>query len=184
MSVATRMRTVPALKSARALVRAFWLLLPWIAAAVRPCFSRYSARRLAPCLVRVNTSTCSQAPAVIRCASKARLWLAGRRNTRCSIRSTVVFGGVTSMRSGLCSSLPARSVMSLEKVAENSRFWRLAGKRARTFFTSWTKPMSSMRSASSSTRISTWDRSTLPWPARSSRRPGQATSTSTPRDMA
>ncbi|MNO02221.1 hypothetical protein D3C81_2225530 [compost metagenome] len=79
MSVATSTRTLLALKSARALVRAFWLLLPWIAAAVRPCFSRYSARRLAPCLVRVKTSTCSQAPRVIRCASSARLWLAGRR---------------------------------------------------------------------------------------------------------
>ncbi|MNJ51716.1 hypothetical protein D3C77_470280 [compost metagenome] len=77
--MATMMRTVPALKSARALVRAFWLLLPWIAAAVRPCFSRYSARRLAPCLVRVKTSTCSHAPVVIRWASRARLWLAGRR---------------------------------------------------------------------------------------------------------
>lgn len=37
---------------------------------------------------------------------------AGRRNTRCSMRSTVVFGGVTSMRSGLCRSLLARSTMS------------------------------------------------------------------------
>ncbi|MCY1434207.1 hypothetical protein D9M71_502610 [compost metagenome] len=184
MSVATRMRTSLALKSARALVRAFWLLLPWIAAAARPCLVRYSARRLAPCLVRVKTSTCSQAPTVIRCASRARLWLAGRRNTRCSMRSTVVFGGVTSMRSGSCSSLLARSTMSFEKVAENSRFWRLGGSLARTFFTSWMKPMSSIRSASSSTRISTWERSTLPWPARSSRRPGQATSRSTPLDRA
>ncbi len=180
MSVATRMRTSLALKSASALVRAFWLLLPWIAAAGRPCLVRYSARRLAPCLVRVKTSTCSQAPTVTRCASRARFCGAGRRNTRCSMRSTVVFGGVTSMRSGLCRSLLARSTMSFEKVAENSRFWRLGGSLARTFFTSWMKPMSSMRSASSRTRISTWDRSTLFCPARSSRRPGQATSTSTP----
>lgn len=34
-----------------------WLLLPWIAAAPRPSFSRRSASRLAPCLVRENTST-------------------------------------------------------------------------------------------------------------------------------
>jgi ATP-dependent RNA helicase RhlE len=44
--------------------------------------------------------------------------------------------GVTSMRSGLCSSLPASAVMSWENVAEKSRFWRLDGRRARTFFTS------------------------------------------------
>ncbi|MNN71742.1 hypothetical protein D3C81_1877050 [compost metagenome] len=96
----------------------------------------------------------------------------------------MVFGGVTSMRSGLCSSLLARSVMSFEKVAENSRFWRLGGSLARTFFTSWMKPMSSMRSASSRTRISTWDKSMLPCPARSSRRPGHATRMSTPLDTA
>ena len=37
------------------------------------------------------------------------------------------------------------------------------------------KPMSSMRSASSSTRISTPDRSMVRWPQWSSRRPGVAT---------
>ena len=41
-----------------------------------------------------------------------------------------------------------------------------------TFRTSWIKPMSSIRSASSRTKISTLDRSSRPWPARSSRRPG------------
>ncbi len=34
------------------------------------------------------------------------------------------------------------------------------------------EPMSSIRSASRREQISTWDRSTLPWPARSSKRPG------------
>ena len=45
--------------------------------------------------------------------------------------------------------------MSSEKVAENSRFWRRAGSRARTLRMSRMKPMSSIRSASSSTKIST-----------------------------
>ena len=42
------------------------------------------------------------------------------------------------------------------------------------------KPMSSMRSASSSTRISSWLKFRLPWPTWSSRRPGVATRISTP----
>jgi hypothetical protein len=45
--------------------------------------------------------------------------------------------------------------ISSEKVAENSRFWRFLGSSARIFLMSRMKPMSSMRSASSSTRIST-----------------------------
>jgi hypothetical protein len=41
----------------------------------------------------------------------------------------------------------------------------LASAEASTFLMSWMKPMSSMRSASSSTRISTPDRSSVPcWP--------------------
>jgi len=45
-------------------------------------------------------------------------------------------------------------------------------------------PMSAMRSASSTTTTSTWSRSTSPRSMRSVRRPGQATSTSTPRRSA
>ena len=49
-----------------------------------------------------------------------------------------------------------------------------------TFRTSWMKPMSSIRSASSSTKISMPDRSSRPWPDRSSRRPGVAVRMPTP----
>ena len=48
-------------------------------------------------------------------------------------------------------------------------------------FTSWISPMSSIRSASSSTKISMRDRSSRPWPWRSSSRPGVATRMSRPR---
>ncbi|MNR27708.1 hypothetical protein D3C85_1449930 [compost metagenome] len=75
--------------------------------------------------------------------------------------------------------MSARVLISLEKVAENSSVWRSFGSIASTFLMSWMKPMSSMRSASSSTRISTPDRSTVFWPAWSSRRPGVATRMST-----
>ena len=55
MSVATRQRILPALKSDRACCRAVWLLLPWMAAAEIPALPRSRATLLAPCLVRVNT---------------------------------------------------------------------------------------------------------------------------------
>ena len=62
MSVATRIFTRPALKSPSARTRWPWLLLPWIAAALMPSLPSCSARRLAPCLVRVNTSAWSIRP--------------------------------------------------------------------------------------------------------------------------
>ena len=66
-------------------------------------------------------------------------------------------------------------------VALKNRFCRFCGKSATTLRMSWIKPMSSMRSASSSTKTSSFLRLTAFWPIKSSRRPGVATSTSTPR---
>ena len=65
-------------------------------------------------------------------------------------------------------------------VAENSSVWRSAGILSTMAVTSGKKPMSSMRSASSST--STWmaDRSTTPRSIRSIRRPGVAIRISVP----
>ena len=63
--------------------------------------------------------------------------------------------------------------MSSENVAEKSRFWRRGGSSAMILRMSRMKPMSSIRSASSRTRISTRDRSIVRWPRWSSRRPGR-----------
>ena len=52
---------------------------------------------------------------------------------------------------------PTMLVMSSDSVAENSRFWRFAGRWDRIRRTLGQKPMSSMRSASSRTRISTFE---------------------------
>ena len=57
-------------------------------------------------------------------------------------------------------------------VAEKNSVCRLTGMAATMRRTSWMKPMSSMRSASSSTRCVTPSRRTWPWFIRSSRRPG------------
>ncbi len=73
MSVATSTCSSPVLNSASALVRALWLLLPWIAIAVMPSLFRCSVRRFAPCFMRVNTSTWCQSFCLIRWHSRSFL---------------------------------------------------------------------------------------------------------------
>ena len=77
-----------------------------------------------------------------------------------------------------------RRAISAGMVAENSSDWRFAGRAAMILRTSRTKPMSSIRSASS--RTNTWipPRSSRPCFMRSSRRPGVAVTMSTPRQRA
>ena len=179
MSVATSTGRLPSLKRDSARVRAPWLLLPWMAIASMPSLPSCSARRLAPCLVLVKTSTCVQRREPIRYDSSARLRVLGTRWALCATSSDAVLRGATSTSAGLSSRPCASERISGEKVAENSRFWRLAGSLAMTRRISWMKPMSSMRSASSSTKISTPDRSTVPCCTWSSSRPGVATRMST-----
>ncbi len=181
MSVATSARMSPLLKPASAWVRALWLLLPCSAIASMPFLVRNSATLLAPNLVRVNTSTWLHWCSLMMCASSAFFLPRPTGWTTCVMRCTVVLRGVTWMLCGLRSRPLASSRISSLKVAENSRLCFWAGSSASTFFTSWMKPMSSMRSASSSTRICTVDRSSMPCCCRSSRRPGVATRMSMPR---
>ncbi len=94
--------------------------------------------------------------------------------------STVVLRGVTWTWAGRSRMPSARRRISFEKVALKSRFWRRGGSSARIFRMSRMKPMSSIRSASSRTRISTRDRSIVRWPTWSSSRPGVATTISGP----
>ena len=67
----------------------------------------------------------------------------------------------------------ASLAISRGMVAENSSVCRCAGSVAMMRRTSWMKPMSSMRSASSSTKTSSRSSWTVPWPIRSSSRPGR-----------
>ena len=182
ISVATSTLVSPALKPSSAATRADWLLLPWMAAAGMPCLFRSLAILSAPCLVRLKTSAF--------CTGGFRFWMSqGSRNFLLpfstkyrlwSMRSTVLDTGSTLTKAGSCRIPAASCSISLGMVALNIRFWRWAGSLAMTFFTSCTKPMSSIRSASSSTKISMWERSMRPCPTRSFRRPGQAMRISTP----
>ena len=181
MSVATSTCRSPFLKSASALVRAVWLLLPWIAIAVMSCFSRCSTRRLAPCFMRVKTSTWCQSLSLTRWTSRSFFISRPTGCTFCAISSAVWLRRATSISTGAFSSRSAIALISSLKVAEKSRLCFFCGSTASTFLMSWMKPMSSMRSASSRTKISTCERSSVRWPWWSSSRPGVATRMSTPR---
>ena len=85
-----------------------------------------------------------------------------------------------STMAGSFSRLPRFFWMELSMVAENSSVWRSAGVCSTILVTSGRKPMSSMRSASSSTSTFVSDRSTTPRSIKSFRRPGVAMSTSVP----
>ncbi|KGD18074.1 putative ATP-dependent RNA helicase domain protein [Burkholderia pseudomallei] len=117
----------------------------------------------------------------IRCVSSSRLRSRSTGWIFCAIVSAVVLRRATSISAGESSRLSASDLISSEKVAENSRFWRFAGSFASTRLMSWMKPMSSIRSASSSTRMSRLDTSIVFCCMWSSRRPGVATTMSTPR---
>ena len=184
MSVATRHWIFPALKSARACCRAVWLLLPWMAAAVMPALARSLATLLAPCLVRVNTRAFFTSSSRIRWESSLVLLFLSTKYTDCWMASTGEDTGSTATRTGSWSREFTSSAISGGMVAENSMVCFLRGSHLRIFFTSWMKPMSSIRSASSSTKISSWSSLTKPCWYRSMSRPGVATRMSTPRPRA
>ena len=87
----------------------------------------------------------------------------------------------TSISFGLRRNLSASLRIGGAMVAENISVCRLAGSRPMMVSMSGMKPMSSIRSASSITRTVTSIGITEPRSIRSSRRPGVAISTSTPR---
>ena len=180
-SVATRIRALPDLNSFSAFCRAAWLLLPWIATAGRPDSSSCSASRLQPCLVLPNTSTCSVWRRLRISTSSARFLGPSTGCARCAMVWAMVFCAATCTSCGLSRNSSASALMRGSKVAENSSDWRCLGRRLRMRLIAGRKPMSSMRSASSSTSTCTASSLTLPRSRWSIRRPGQATSTSTPR---
>ena len=180
-SVATSTDTWPALKSASARLRAPCVLSPWITAVRRPAPSRKRPTRSEPCLVRQKTSVWRSGPVVSTCASRSRFCSCGQAKTRCTTVEATTCSGATSMRTGSSEKVFEMAMISFDSVAERSSVWRLAGTVVMIRFSGGRKPMSSMRSASSSTTISMPDRSMVRRSRWSIRRPGVATTISTPR---
>ena len=87
--------------------------------------SSCSASRLAPCLVRVNTSAWSIRPRLDEVAEQLALAVAVDRVDDLRRRARpAVLRGATSTGAGSSSSPSASARISSENVAENSRFWR------------------------------------------------------------
>ena len=158
ISVATRMADLPCLNSSSAWVRSFWLRSLWIAVAGNPSFCNWRATRSASRFIRVNISTCFMSRERTRCANSAPFFNLATSNTWWVTSSAGALRRATSIIVGLRMNCSARRLISLEKVAENSKFWRTGGSTARMRSISGIKPMSSIRSASSSTSIPTCDR--------------------------
>ena len=163
MSVATSTCSLPLLNSASARVRAVWLLLPWIASAGMPSLASCSARRLAPCLVRVNTSTWCQSLVLDQVGEQLALAVAGRTGWTTCVDE--LGGGVAArdldQRRVVQEAVGERADLVGEGRREQQVLALLGQQREDALRMSRMKPMSSMRSASSSTRISTCDRSTV-----------------------
>src|SRR5512133_3190120 len=155
----------------------------WIRAALWPTrwstFQTLSARRLVRVKTRVERSSSS------RSASRSgsfSSWPA--RKSRCSARSAVVPERTTSTRTGSCWKARANSPTSPPMVAENSSVWRAFGSRWRILVSWGLNPMSSIRSASSRTRISIRPSFAEPFWMWSTSRPGVAMITSWSRSCA
>ena len=103
--------------------------------------------------------------------------------SRWVIVSLVVAWRATSIRSGACRKVSVIRSISGAMVAEKNSVCRVKGVSWKIRSMSGMKPMSSIRSASSTTMICTPVSSSLPRSKWSRRRPGVAISTSTPRSI-
>ena len=159
--------------------RAFWLILPCSSTAGTPSWVRRRASRRARCLVRVNRMR-RPVPEARRRTTPSLAALSATAHTRWSMAVTGDVEGSTAWWSGSWRNSSTSRSTPLSRVAEKSMRWPRAGVARRMRRTAGRKPRSAMWSASSRTVTDTSSRSTRPCPMRSSRRPGQATTTSTP----
>ena len=174
----------PFRKASRVRIRVCWSRSPWMAAASRPCVRRdlatmstsdFRLQKTIPFLIPSFSISIRRA---VRLALGSEV---GRRTMCWAMVSAVVAGLATSMRTGSLRNCLVSRVISGGMVAEKNRICFLGGVSLKIRSMSGMKPMSSMRSASSTTRICTPVRSSLPRSKWSSSRPGVAIRTSTPR---
>ena len=180
-SVATRMDVLPRRKFSSARRRWPCDLSEWMDSARYPARRSSSAHSSVRNFVRANTMTRSDpfSSSTARKSSGLSKFLMGIMN--CSTVLAVSPLRAISTMAGSFRSEPRFFSMERSMVAENRSVWRSAGVASTMVVTAGKKPMSSMRSASSSTSTSMRPRSTTSRSMRSFRRPGVAMSTSVPR---
>ena len=177
-SVATSTRTSPSENAPRLRSRAPWDRLPCRSTAGMPAWLSFLAIFLARYLVRVNIMRrpVPEASASMRaCLSSA--WVT---STWWSMVVTAAWALSAECSTGSLRNFLTSTSTPLSSVAENSSRCEPCGVLERMRVTTGRKPMSAMWSASSSTVTRTSSSVSRPCLMRSSRRPGQATTMSTP----
>src|SRR3954471_19585960 len=167
MSVAQSTRVMPSLNAARLRSRAFWLRLPCRSTAGTAAAASCLASFLAWCLVRVNSRLRPRPEA--SCRTTSALSPFSTWKTWWVIVATGATAGSTEWVVGFDRDRFTRTSTPLSSVAEKSSRWPPFGVRSSSRFTAGRKPRSAMWSASSSTVISTAERSAWPWARRASR---------------
>mmetsp|Transcript_24187 Transcript_24187/g.37313 ORF Transcript_24187/g.37313 Transcript_24187/m.37313 type:complete len:234 (-) Transcript_24187:765-1466(-) len=200
-SVAQRMRNCPALKAFITLVRSHWARSPWRASTAKPSSHNRLARSLQVVFLATNTMTLSWScfalfespPSVLllllphncfKIATSLSHFSASAQTKMCCVISLLATSELTSPTLtwiGSTKKSKANRCISLGHVAENNMVC-LCGCVAclRTARICGSNPMSSMRSASSSTTFIMPSREALRISIRSLRRPGVAMIMSTP----
>ena len=123
-----------------------------MAAALTPSLPRFSTRRSAPRLVRTKSSDFSWPRQMAAATLTLSIWCTWRK--RCSMSVTVWVRRPPRGRPDRSGSACTRRSTAPSRVAENSSVWWGCSRRRSTHSTWGMKPMSAMRSASSSTSIS------------------------------
>ena len=154
-SVATSTRSSPDLNWLSTSSRVCCDLSPWMALADSPRRTKSRDTWSADCLVLQNTMTWFMFKSTISRSNSSRLRWLSMEMTCSSTLALVVFCAATSTICGAFIKSCASLRISGAKVAENSSVWRGLGSICMMVRMSSIKPMSSMRSASSSTTIST-----------------------------
>ena len=180
ISVATSTRTVPALNSFSAFSRWFCERFECSVPHLMPACSSRRAILSAPCFVREKTSTLSIFSSCKRCTSRAGFRWPEISYTNCVTVSAGFERRPICTVFGCCWNSCVSASISFESVAENMRVCRFTGSLRITRRMLGRKPMSSIRSASSSTRCCRPEKSPLRRSMRSRRRPGHAMMMSTP----
>ena len=174
---------LPARKASSVAVRWCWSMSPWSAPALKPCRNS-EACRIATSRLRLQKMMAFRTPVPRmswRRTARLALGSTGDLTKRCTMVRAVVAGGATSTRSGDFRKRATRRWISPGIVAEKNNVCRIGGSSEHMRSMSGMKPMSSIRSASSMTRISMPVSSSLPRWKWSRSRPGVAMTTSAPR---
>mmetsp|Transcript_67998 Transcript_67998/g.191644 ORF Transcript_67998/g.191644 Transcript_67998/m.191644 type:complete len:268 (+) Transcript_67998:287-1090(+) len=185
-SVATRTSARPFRNSLREASRSRCSRSPWIATALKPARFRCISSAAAVLFIATKTSVESFGFCVSTSRTLLCLWWLSTTRKLCSTLSTAPPTRPTPTQMYFLMKACASFCISRGKVAENISVARPScdeGMSCRsTMSRIWgSKPMSSIRSASSSTRCATSDRLTTPRLRKSVRRPGVAIMMSEPR---